>query len=237
MAPWQYLPTVTLTTIAVSIPDEGLKYIREIEKHIDEKNDLKHVRKAAEVVWSGVELYNKCMSRKCHESRIEEREKSIRSAVLLFAKTKKILEVLDSKLPEDSDHGELIRIDKWHLVSKKMDLFYSMSSSTDEETARSSPSDSEHYNRLNFYSKGMKPQLMPVTVDKKHYQNQNKHKDYRVYCITPKAVKTTCRNRHITYKLQPKWNYAHSQPSKHKWNDAQHKNSPVFAPPSKKDDS
>ena len=57
-----------------------------------------------------------------------------------------------------------------------------------------------------------------VTVDKKHYPNQNKHKDYRVvYCISPKAVKITCRNRHITYKLQPKWNYTHPQPSEHKW--------------------
>lgn len=253
------LPIVTLTTIAVSIPnidkesiqllvsgvDEGLKYVREIEKYIDETNDLKHVRKAAEVVWSGVELCNKwldvdlsklahlqpqtetdiikllakiskekfmefsnkdmmfmneCLmevpsrwpirvlaansmyrvcetlfltkshetnerlfeklslmickilcaaltnlqhviSRKCQESRIEEREKSIRSAVLLFAKTKKILEVLDRELPEDSDHGKLIRIDEWYLVSKKMDSLYSISSSTDEETARSSPSD------------------------------------------------------------------------------------------------
>ncbi|GJW93336.1 hypothetical protein Tco_0173008 [Tanacetum coccineum] len=252
------LPIVTLTTIAVSLPnidkesiqllvsgvDEGLMYVREIENYMDEKNDLKHVRKAAEVIWSGVELYNKWLyvdlsklahpqpqtgteiikllakiskekfiefsdkdmmrlnecimevpsrwprrvlaansmyricetlllttshetserlfeklsliicnilcaaltnlqhviSKKCHESRIEEREKNIRSAVLLFAKTRKILEVLDRKLPEDSDHGKFIQIDKWHL-SKKMDSLSSMSSSTDEETAGSSPSD------------------------------------------------------------------------------------------------
>ncbi|GKC18133.1 hypothetical protein Tco_1014915 [Tanacetum coccineum] len=252
------LPIVTLTTIAVSLPnfdkesiqllvsgvDEGLKYVREIERYIDEKNDLKHVRKAAEVVWSEVELYNKwlyvdlsklahpqpqteteiikllakiskekfmefankdmmfvnqCLmevpsrwpirvlaansmyricetllltkthetnerlfeklslmicnilcaaltnlqhviSRKCLESRIEERERSIRSAVLLFAETRKILEILDRKLPEDSDHGKLIQIDQWHL-RKKMDSLYSMSSSTDEETAGSSPYD------------------------------------------------------------------------------------------------
>ncbi|GJY48585.1 hypothetical protein Tco_0438541, partial [Tanacetum coccineum] len=67
------LPIVTLTTIAVSLPnidkesiqllvsgvDEGLKYVTEIEKYMDKKNDLTHVRKAAEVIWSGVELYNK----------------------------------------------------------------------------------------------------------------------------------------------------------------------------------
>ncbi|KAM0000266.1 hypothetical protein Hdeb2414_s0437g00893481 [Helianthus debilis subsp. tardiflorus] len=253
------LPIVTLTSIAVAIPnidkqlkeqlirsvDEGLKYVKEIENYLEKVKELKHVMKAAEVVWSGVELSNKwldvdlsklahdqkdktgtgiikllaeiskgkfmefanedtylneCLmelpsrwpmrvlaansmyricetlllrnqnetserlfekishmicdillaalsnlqhviSRKCHESRIEEREKSIRSAILLFGKTKKILEVIDKKRPQHSDHGKLIHIDEWHLVSKKMDPLSSMSSSTDEETAASSPSD------------------------------------------------------------------------------------------------
>ncbi|MFS8004056.1 hypothetical protein Hanom_Chr13g01221171 [Helianthus anomalus] len=254
------LPIVTLTSIAVAIPnidkqlkdqlissvDEGLKYVKEIENYLAEKaKELKYVLKAAEVVWSEVELSNKwsdidlsklahqehatgteiikslaeiskgkymeffnndmvhvdeflkdgpsrwpfcvlaansmyricetllltsqretserlfekishmicdvllaalsnlqyVISRKCHQSRIEEREKSIRSAVLLFGKTKKILEVIDKKRPQDSDHGKLIHIDDWHLVSKSMDPLYSMNSSTDEETAASSPSD------------------------------------------------------------------------------------------------
>ncbi|XP_071726953.1 uncharacterized protein [Rutidosis leptorrhynchoides] len=250
------LPIVTLTSVAVAIPDidkervellvrgvhEGLKYVNEIEMYLDQKNELKHVRKAAEIVWAGVELYNKwvdvdlcklqlqetefdvisllaeisknkfmkllnedvtymkeCLeipsrwpvkllavnsmyrisqtlklmkqnetnearfenvsqmicniltaalsnlqqviSRKCHESRIEEREKSIRSAVLLFGKTKTILEVIDKKIPQDSDHGKLIHIEDWHLVKKKMDSMDSMASSTDDETTFSSPSD------------------------------------------------------------------------------------------------
>ncbi|KVH90233.1 uncharacterized protein LOC112521551 [Cynara cardunculus var. scolymus] len=252
------LPIVTLTSIAIAIPnideklieqlvcgvDEGLKYVNEIENHLDKK-DLKHVRKTAEIVWSGVELYNKwldvdlcklanqesetepeiikllaeiskekfmefankdmmfmdeCLkeapsrwpikvlaansmyricktlllaphetnerlfekislmicnilaaaftnlqrviSSKCHQSRIEERDQSIRSAVLLFGKTKKILEILDRKGPEGSDHGQLVHIDDWHLVSKQMDSLHSLSSSsTDQETAASSPSD------------------------------------------------------------------------------------------------
>nr|XP_043625862.1 uncharacterized protein LOC122597319 [Erigeron canadensis] len=253
------LPIVTLTSIAVAIPniknelveqlvsgvDEGLKYICEIEDYIDEKKHLKHVRKTAEIVWAGVELYykwldidlyklahqehqsetevikllaevskekfmefsdkdmmhmNECLkeapsrwpvrvlaansmykicetlllttqheanerlfekislmicniltaaltnlqhviSRQCHESKIEEREKSIRCAVLLFGKTRKILEIIDRKRPEDSDHGKLIHIDDWHQLSKLMDSLHSMSSSADEETAVSSPSD------------------------------------------------------------------------------------------------
>lgn len=258
------LPIVTLTSIAIAIPnideklieqlvcgvDEGLKYVNEIENHVDEKKDLKHIRKTAEIVWSGVELYNKwldvdlcklanqesdtepeiiikllaeiskqkfmefankdmmfmdiCLkespsrwpikvlaansmyricktlllapekrqhetserlfekisamicnilaaaftnlqrviSSKCHQSRIEERDKSIRSAVLLFGKTKKILEILDRKRPEVSDHGKLVHIDDWHLVSKQMDSLHSLScSSPDQETPASSPSD------------------------------------------------------------------------------------------------
>ncbi|KAK9079585.1 hypothetical protein SSX86_001258 [Deinandra increscens subsp. villosa] len=227
------LPIVTLTTIAVAIPniekqlidqlvcsvDEGLKYVKEIENYQEKVKELKHVMKAAEVVWSGVELCNKwldvdlsklapqehktgaeiirtlaeiskrkfkefeskdvylneCLkevpsrwpmrvlaansmyricetllltnqnqgnermfekisvmicdiflaalsnlqhviSRKCHESRIEEREKSIRSAILLFGETRKILEVIDEKRPQDSDHGKLIHIDEWLLI-------------------------------------------------------------------------------------------------------------------------
>ncbi|XP_076896349.1 uncharacterized protein LOC143549308 [Bidens hawaiensis] len=239
------LPVVTLTSIAAAIPsidkqlkdqlicgvDEGLKYVKEIENYMKNVKELKHVMKAAEVVWSGVELCNKwldfdlskvahdqehktgtdiikslveiskekfkefenkdmvylneCLkevpsrwpmrmlaansmyricetllltnqneisemlfekismmicdillaalsnlqhviSRKCHESRIEERENTIRSAILLFGKTKKILEVIDKKRPHDSDHGKLIRIDEWHLVSKKMCMLSSV---------------------------------------------------------------------------------------------------------------
>ncbi|XP_071700312.1 uncharacterized protein [Rutidosis leptorrhynchoides] len=249
------LPVVTLTSIAIAIPDideerierlvrgvhEGLNYVKETEIYLEDQKELKHVIKTAEIVWAGVELYNKwldvdlykvkhqecdvirlladvakekfvklsdkdmmymneCLrevpsrwpikvmaansmyricetlmlknrnetneglfenitvlicdiftaalsnlqhviSRKCHESRIEEREMSIRSAVLLFGKTKKILEIIDKKIPQDSDHGKLISIDEWLLVSKKMDSLHSMASSTDEEMAVSSPSD------------------------------------------------------------------------------------------------
>ncbi|KAI3523027.1 hypothetical protein L1887_01082 [Cichorium endivia] len=255
------LPIVTLTSITVAISniqeeriqqlvggvDEGLKYVNEIENHLDNKKDLKNVRKAAEIVWSGVELYNKWLgvdlrklaherepgseteiikllsdiskekfkefsdtdmmymnecwkevpsrwpirvlaansmyricetlllekqqqtserlfekiyfmicniltaaltnlqyviTSKCHQCKIEEREQSIRSAVLLFGKTKKILQVIDRKRLEGSDHGKLIHMDDWHLVSKQMDPLCSMSSSsTDQETVASSQSD------------------------------------------------------------------------------------------------
>lgn len=77
----------------------------------------------------------------CHECKIEEREKSIRSAVLLFEKTKKILEVIEGKRVEDSDYGKLIHIDDWHLVNKLIHPLISMSSLVDQETHVSSLSD------------------------------------------------------------------------------------------------
>lgn len=254
------LPIVTLTSIAIAIPnidqerieqlvrgvDEGLKYVFKVDYSMENAKDLKHVRTATQVVWSGVELYNKwqdvdlenlgdlankkettfikllsdiskemfmefadkdmmfmneCLKEvpsrwpmkilaahsmyticetllmekevenserlfeeishvicniliaaltnlqhvitsKCHRSPIEEREKSIRSAILLFGKMKKVLEVIDGKKVEDSDHGTLVNIDEWHLVRKQLDPMCSMSSSsTDQETTVSSPSD------------------------------------------------------------------------------------------------
>ncbi|KVH95505.1 uncharacterized protein LOC112528593 [Cynara cardunculus var. scolymus] len=67
------LPVVTLTSIALALPSidqelikqlvssvhEGLKYVREIENNLDEKINLKNVRMAEEIVWSGVELDRK----------------------------------------------------------------------------------------------------------------------------------------------------------------------------------
>lgn len=67
------LPVVTLTSIAVAIPNisprlikelilsvnEGLMYVRTIESDLDAKGDLINIRKAAEVVWLGVEFYHK----------------------------------------------------------------------------------------------------------------------------------------------------------------------------------
>ncbi|KAM7525584.1 hypothetical protein LguiA_015486 [Lonicera macranthoides] len=65
------LAVVTLTSIAVALPNstyesieqliccvkEGLNYVRRIEKGLDTKRKLVHVRKTADFVWLGVELY------------------------------------------------------------------------------------------------------------------------------------------------------------------------------------
>lgn len=65
------LPMVTLASIAVATNNtdfqsvkelinsvhEGLKYVRVIEKNLDTKKDLTKVRKAAEIVWVGVDFH------------------------------------------------------------------------------------------------------------------------------------------------------------------------------------
>ncbi|CAK7355843.1 unnamed protein product [Dovyalis caffra] len=67
------LPVVTLTAIAVALPNvsgalmkqlmrsvnEGLMYVRLIEDNLDAKGELINIRKAANVVWVGVDLYHK----------------------------------------------------------------------------------------------------------------------------------------------------------------------------------
>lgn len=67
------LPVVTLTSIAVAIPNtdllsvkqliqcvhEALLYIRIIDDNLDLKGDLLKIRKAAEIVWVGVDLHYK----------------------------------------------------------------------------------------------------------------------------------------------------------------------------------
>ncbi|KAL9350142.1 hypothetical protein Peur_057397 [Populus x canadensis] len=67
------LPVVTLTAIAVALPNvsgglmkqlmlsvhEGLRYVRLIEDNLDAKGELINIRKAANVVWLEVDLDNK----------------------------------------------------------------------------------------------------------------------------------------------------------------------------------
>ncbi|GFP92380.1 hypothetical protein PHJA_001382100 [Phtheirospermum japonicum] len=67
------LPVVTLTSIAISLPNitirkadqlliavsEGLYFAKLIEKTLDSNGELESIRNAADVVWVGVELYKK----------------------------------------------------------------------------------------------------------------------------------------------------------------------------------
>nr|GEY95734.1 hypothetical protein [Tanacetum cinerariifolium] len=77
-------------------------------------------------------------SKQCRQSGIEEREQNIRNAVLFFGITQGILRILDKKKIQESNPGQLVHIDDWHLLCKKTDTISSISCSTDKESAMSS---------------------------------------------------------------------------------------------------
>ncbi|KAH6815744.1 hypothetical protein C2S51_020564 [Perilla frutescens var. frutescens] len=81
------LPLVTLTSIAIALPnipkkdvswlirsvDEGLFYVKLIEKTMDKKGNLVNSRNAADVIWVGVELYRKWQDNDLHETSLKGR--------------------------------------------------------------------------------------------------------------------------------------------------------------------
>ncbi|KAL8457856.1 hypothetical protein ACS0TY_035650 [Phlomoides rotata] len=81
------LPLVMLTSIAVALPntpkdnvnwliqsvDEGLFYVKLIEKTLDKKGNLVNSRNAADVSWVGVELYRKWQDNDLHETSLNGR--------------------------------------------------------------------------------------------------------------------------------------------------------------------
>ncbi|XP_058106291.1 uncharacterized protein LOC131249497 [Magnolia sinica] len=87
------LPLVTLTSIAIALPyidkniirslrhavDEGLRYVRRIEENLD-ANGLIRMRKAADIVWLGIDIYDQWLDKDLHKLVTEEKraEKIIR---------------------------------------------------------------------------------------------------------------------------------------------------------------
>lgn len=75
------LPVVTLTAIAISLPNisrhlikhlvtgvnEGLRYIRLVEDCFDKEGDFINLTKAAEIVWLGIDLHNKWLDIDLHK--------------------------------------------------------------------------------------------------------------------------------------------------------------------------
>ncbi|KAK6157999.1 hypothetical protein DH2020_005313 [Rehmannia glutinosa] len=97
------LPVVTLTSIAVAISNndfhstkelikcinEGLTYVRVIENNLDIKRDLTNIRKAAEIVWVGVDLYYRWLDVDLHSMALQEKSpKDIISELSEIAKHK-----------------------------------------------------------------------------------------------------------------------------------------------------
>ncbi|TXG51134.1 hypothetical protein EZV62_023658 [Acer yangbiense] len=253
------LPIVTLTSIAVALPSiksclikqlirgvhESLSYVKLIEGTQDVKGDMLNIRKAADIVWVGVDLYHKwldidlrklslqanspkeilealaeaakslflqhkktymdkcafkdnpsnwpvkvlasnsmyrisqtillnyksetnqtgeilfeslavmisdilgaCLtnlphviSMKCLRSAFAEREESVRHAVFLLSKTKKIMKILDQRGTPSLHPDQLASIDEWRSVQKLKDGLLSIPSSSGSDTVSSTSSD------------------------------------------------------------------------------------------------
>ncbi|KAG6430785.1 hypothetical protein SASPL_108858 [Salvia splendens] len=64
------------------------------------------------------------ISIKCHQSSIEQREESVRGAILLLGKTEKILEILSTCSSLSSNPNKMACINKWRAVGKENDLLH-----------------------------------------------------------------------------------------------------------------
>ncbi|KAK2649077.1 hypothetical protein Ddye_016566 [Dipteronia dyeriana] len=253
------LPIVTLTSIVVALPSiksclikqlihgvhESLSYVKLIEETQDVKGDMLNIRKAADIVWVGVDLYHKwldidlrklslqanspkeilealaeaaknmflqhkktymdkcafkdnpskwpikvlasnsmyrisqtillnyksetnqtgeilfeslavmisdivgaCLtnlphviSMKCLRSAIEEREESVRHAVFLLGKTKKIMKILDQRGTPSLHPDQLASINEWRSLQKLNDSLLSIPSSSESDAVSSTSSD------------------------------------------------------------------------------------------------
>ncbi|XP_058106293.1 uncharacterized protein LOC131249499 [Magnolia sinica] len=81
------LPVVTLTSIAIALPDidksiirslwhavdKGLRYVRLIEKNLDVKG-LSNMREAADILWLGIDIYDKWLDHDLRKLVTEEKQ-------------------------------------------------------------------------------------------------------------------------------------------------------------------
>ncbi|TKY55438.1 hypothetical protein E2542_SST19853 [Spatholobus suberectus] len=87
-APYSWsLPLVTLASIVVALPNinqgsvkkllstinEGLPFVKFIEKNLDKEGELFKLRKTAEIVWLGVDLYDKWLDVDLHELSLQDK--------------------------------------------------------------------------------------------------------------------------------------------------------------------
>ncbi|KAJ1390127.1 hypothetical protein SESBI_37743 [Sesbania bispinosa] len=224
------LPLVTLASIIVALPNinrcsvkklistlnEGLPYVKFIESNLDREGKLIKIRKAAEIVWLGVDLYDKwldvdlyklshqnkspketlerlaeaaklriskttllnheitrdhsserlfealtvmisdilgaCLtnlphviSTNCLNSSIEEREDSVRHAVHILGKTKKIIEMLEKRAFPNLDFFRGTNIEDWRLMHKQKLFLPFLPASLENDTETPSSKSSELY--------------------------------------------------------------------------------------------
>ncbi|XP_027336301.1 uncharacterized protein LOC113850125 [Abrus precatorius] len=108
-APYSWsLPLVTLASIIVALPNinrcsvkklistlnEGLPFVKFIENNLDKEGELLQLKKAAEIVWLGVELYDKWLDVDLYALSLQDKspketlEKLVEAAKIRYAKFK-----------------------------------------------------------------------------------------------------------------------------------------------------
>ncbi|KAF5478480.1 hypothetical protein F2P56_005038 [Juglans regia] len=117
------LPVVTLTCIAVTLPNigptlieellcsvnEGLTYIRLLENNLDTIKELLNIRRAAEGVWVRVELYRKWLDVDLHKLSLQGKTQQEILQKLSDNAKNKLLEFHRNHTPQCLKHGPL----KW----------------------------------------------------------------------------------------------------------------------------
>ncbi|XP_051136643.1 uncharacterized protein LOC127255231 isoform X2 [Andrographis paniculata] len=82
------LPVITLTSIALALPNvekkksrslldsvtEGISFLKIVDKALDRKGNLLNIRTAADVAWVGVELFHKWQDNDLHETSLKGKE-------------------------------------------------------------------------------------------------------------------------------------------------------------------
>ncbi|XP_042948552.1 uncharacterized protein LOC122281264 [Carya illinoinensis] len=113
------LPVVTLTCIAVTLPNirptlieellcsvnEGLTYIRLLENNLDTREELLNIRRAAEGVWLRVELYRKWLDVDLHKLSLQEKTQQETLQKLSDNAKNKLLEFHKNHTPQCLKHG------------------------------------------------------------------------------------------------------------------------------------
>ncbi|KAJ6326940.1 hypothetical protein OIU78_013932 [Salix suchowensis] len=170
------LPVVTLTAIAVALPNvsgglmkqlvlsvhEGLMYVRLIEDNLDAKGELTNSRKAANVVWLGVDLYSKWLDVDLRKLSVQaestkeileklsdvaktraviEREYCVRKTVHILGETEKIRKLLDQQPVSTLDPDQMACIEEWRSLNDLKISSPFIPSSADSETVFSTSSD------------------------------------------------------------------------------------------------
>ncbi|CAI0418166.1 unnamed protein product [Linum tenue] len=135
--PWS-LPIVTLTAIAISLPNisscsikqllcsvhEGLVYVKLIEEHLDGKEELSNTRRAAFKVWSGVDIYHKWLDVDLHK--LSLKSKSTREVLeLLVEGGKSRLAEFKNAYPTECPR---INPSEWHAEALAANSMYRISS-------------------------------------------------------------------------------------------------------------